>query len=32
MTRMRKVIGDNMMKALHSQAQLTSVLGSTSPS
>ncbi|MFE3667493.1 2-oxoglutarate dehydrogenase, E2 component, dihydrolipoamide succinyltransferase [Streptomyces sp. NPDC059164] len=26
MTRMRKVIGDNMMKALHSQAQLTSVL------
>ncbi|MFI8866291.1 2-oxoglutarate dehydrogenase, E2 component, dihydrolipoamide succinyltransferase [Streptomyces sp. NPDC053707] len=26
MTRMRKVIGDNMMKALHSQAQLTTVL------
>ncbi|MGA5169915.1 MULTISPECIES: 2-oxoglutarate dehydrogenase, E2 component, dihydrolipoamide succinyltransferase [Streptomyces] len=26
MTRMRKVIGDNMMKALHSQAQLTSVV------
>ncbi|MEU6045510.1 2-oxoglutarate dehydrogenase, E2 component, dihydrolipoamide succinyltransferase [Streptomyces griseus] len=26
MTRMRKVIGENMMKALHSQAQLTSVL------
>ncbi|MGP3984393.1 2-oxoglutarate dehydrogenase, E2 component, dihydrolipoamide succinyltransferase [Streptomyces sp. KR80] len=26
MTRMRKVIGDNMMKALHEQAQLTSVL------
>ncbi|MGC5362420.1 2-oxoglutarate dehydrogenase, E2 component, dihydrolipoamide succinyltransferase [Streptomyces sp. DT24] len=26
MTRMRKVIGDNMMKALHSQAQLTSVI------
>jgi pyruvate dehydrogenase E2 component (dihydrolipoamide acetyltransferase) len=26
MTRMRKVIGDNMMKALHTQAQLTSVV------
>ncbi|MFE9847430.1 2-oxoglutarate dehydrogenase, E2 component, dihydrolipoamide succinyltransferase [Streptomyces sp. NPDC005576] len=26
MTRMRKVIGENMMKALHSQAQLTSVV------
>ncbi|MEU3177617.1 2-oxoglutarate dehydrogenase, E2 component, dihydrolipoamide succinyltransferase [Streptomyces albidoflavus] len=26
MTRMRKVIGDNMMKALHSQAQLTTVV------
>ncbi|WP_065958649.1 2-oxoglutarate dehydrogenase, E2 component, dihydrolipoamide succinyltransferase [Streptomyces sparsogenes] len=26
MPRMRKVIGDNMMKALHSQAQLTSVV------
>ncbi|MEU2179743.1 2-oxoglutarate dehydrogenase, E2 component, dihydrolipoamide succinyltransferase [Streptomyces thermolilacinus] len=26
MTRMRKVIGDNMMKALHSQAQLSSVV------
>ncbi|HEY9369379.1 2-oxoglutarate dehydrogenase, E2 component, dihydrolipoamide succinyltransferase, partial [Streptomyces sp.] len=26
MTRMRKVIGDNMMKALHGQAQLTSVV------
>ena len=26
MTRMRKVIGDNMMKALHEQAQLTSVV------
>ncbi|MFD8097809.1 2-oxoglutarate dehydrogenase, E2 component, dihydrolipoamide succinyltransferase [Streptomyces malaysiensis] len=26
MPRMRKVIGDNMMKALHSQAQLTSVI------
>ncbi|MQS36533.1 2-oxo acid dehydrogenase subunit E2, partial [Streptomyces katsurahamanus] len=26
MTRMRKLIGDNMMKALHSQAQLTSVV------
>ncbi|MEU9061613.1 2-oxoglutarate dehydrogenase, E2 component, dihydrolipoamide succinyltransferase [Streptomyces sp. NPDC048430] len=26
LTRMRKVIGDNMMKALHSQAQLTTVL------
>ncbi|EDY67319.2 dihydrolipoamide acetyltransferase, partial [Streptomyces pristinaespiralis ATCC 25486] len=26
MTRMRKVIGDNMMKALHDQAQLTSVV------
>ncbi|MDF6021562.1 2-oxoglutarate dehydrogenase, E2 component, dihydrolipoamide succinyltransferase [Streptomyces sp. JH34] len=26
MTRMRKLIGDNMMKALHSQAQLTTVL------
>jgi 2-oxoglutarate dehydrogenase E2 component (dihydrolipoamide succinyltransferase) len=26
MTRMRKVIGDNMMRALHSQAQLTSVV------
>jgi 2-oxoglutarate dehydrogenase E2 component (dihydrolipoamide succinyltransferase) len=26
MTRMRKVIGENMMKALHTQAQLTSVL------
>ncbi|MEU3603419.1 2-oxoglutarate dehydrogenase, E2 component, dihydrolipoamide succinyltransferase [Streptomyces sp. NPDC006798] len=26
MTRMRKLIGDNMMKALHSQAQLTTVV------
>ncbi|MFJ2702699.1 2-oxoglutarate dehydrogenase, E2 component, dihydrolipoamide succinyltransferase [Streptomyces sp. NPDC087428] len=26
MTRMRKVIGENMMKALHSQAQLTTVV------
>ncbi|MFE5732016.1 2-oxoglutarate dehydrogenase, E2 component, dihydrolipoamide succinyltransferase [Streptomyces sp. NPDC056528] len=26
MTRMRKVIGDNMMKALHGQAQLTTVV------
>ncbi|MFD5751398.1 2-oxoglutarate dehydrogenase, E2 component, dihydrolipoamide succinyltransferase [Streptomyces sp. NPDC127033] len=26
MTRMRKVIGDNMVKALHTQAQLTSVV------
>jgi len=26
MTRMRKVIGDNMLKALHEQAQLTSVV------
>jgi 2-oxoglutarate dehydrogenase E2 component (dihydrolipoamide succinyltransferase) len=26
LTRMRKVIGDNMMKALHSQAQLTTVV------
>ncbi|MGW3625348.1 2-oxoglutarate dehydrogenase, E2 component, dihydrolipoamide succinyltransferase [Streptomyces sp. NPDC000880] len=26
MTRMRKVIGDNMMRALHGQAQLTSVV------
>lgn len=26
MTRMRKLIGDNMMKALHTQAQLTSVV------
>ncbi len=26
MTRMRKVIGDNMLKALHTQAQLTSVV------
>ncbi|QKW06080.1 2-oxoglutarate dehydrogenase, E2 component, dihydrolipoamide succinyltransferase [Streptomyces sp. NA04227] len=26
MTRMRKVIGDNMMRALHEQAQLTSVV------
>ncbi len=26
MTRMRKVIGDNMMKALHGQAQLSSVI------
>ncbi|MFJ6717337.1 2-oxoglutarate dehydrogenase, E2 component, dihydrolipoamide succinyltransferase [Streptomyces sp. NPDC091259] len=26
MTRMRKVIGDNMMKALHTQAQLSSVV------
>uniref|UniRef100_UPI000626A078 2-oxoglutarate dehydrogenase, E2 component, dihydrolipoamide succinyltransferase n=1 Tax=Streptomyces odonnellii TaxID=1417980 RepID=UPI000626A078 len=26
MTRMRKVIGENMMKALHTQAQLTSVV------
>ncbi|WP_446041738.1 2-oxoglutarate dehydrogenase, E2 component, dihydrolipoamide succinyltransferase, partial [Streptomyces sp. SID1121] len=26
MTRMRKVIGDNMMKALHEQAQLTTVV------
>ena len=26
MTRMRKVIGDNMMRALHEQAQLSSVV------